>query len=225
MKAAIKYIVGTTWQPLLIKYLSKTRTYHYKDIHLQIPSSVFHPGFFFSTHLLLKQIKGLPLKNKMFLEPGAGSGLLSIYAAKQGAIVTATDINPLAVECLKQNASQNHVEIDVIASDLFDRVPSQKFDVIIINPPYYKKTPASFAEYAWNCGENGEYFQKLFYRLHDYVHMQTKTLMILCDGCDIAMVRSIANQNGFVMKTIYAKQNMIENNYIFSIEEKKNEPF
>ena len=161
----------------------------------------------------------------MFLEPGAGSGLLSIYAAKQGAIVTATDINPLAVECIKQNALQNQADIDVIESDLFDNIPPQKFDVIVINPPYYKKAPASFAEYAWNCGENGEYFQKLFYRLHDYRHTQTKTLMILCDGCDITMVRSIANQNGFVMKTIYYKQNMLENNYIFDIEVKKNESF
>src|SRR5215472_14863239 len=135
MKAAIKYIVGTTWQPLLIKYLSKTRTYHYKDIHLQIPSSVFHPGFFFSTHLLLKQIKDLSLKNKMFLEPGAGSGLLSIYAAKQGAIVTATDINPLAVECIKKNAFQNHVDVDLNKSYLFHNIPPEKFDIILIKPP------------------------------------------------------------------------------------------
>ncbi|HEY1871631.1 MAG TPA: HemK2/MTQ2 family protein methyltransferase [Chitinophagaceae bacterium] len=221
MKATIKYIVGTTWQPLLIKYLSKTRTYHYKDIRLQIPSSVFHPGFFFSTHLLLKQIKDLSLKNKMFLEPGAGSGLLSIYAAKQGANVTATDINPLAVECIKQNALQNNAEIDVIESDLFNNIPPQKFDVIVINPPYYKKTPESFADYAWNCGANGEYFQKLFYRLNDYIHAETKILMVLCDGCDIAMVRSIADENDFDMKTIFIKQNMIENNFIFSIESKQ----
>lgn len=218
MKTAIKYIVGTTWQPLLIKYLSKTRTYHYKDIHLQIPSSVFHPGFFFSTHLLLKQIKDLSLKNKMFLEPGAGSGFLSIYAAKQGAIVTATDINPAAVECIRQNALQNNVEIDAIESDLFDNILPQKFDVIVINPPYYKKEPASLADYAWNCGKNGEYFQRLFYRLNNYIHAGTKVLMVLCDGCDMAMVRSIADENGFDMKTIFFKQNMIENNFIFSIE-------
>src|SRR5439155_17358143 len=110
MRNPIKYIVGSTWQPLLVKYLSKTRTYHYKDIYLQIPASVFHPGFFFSTHLLLKQIRKIPLKGKKFLEPGAGSGLLSIYAAKQGAEVTATDINPIAVKCLQENCSLNNVQ-------------------------------------------------------------------------------------------------------------------
>jgi len=222
MKAAIKYIVGTTWQPLLVKYLSKTRTYHYKNIRLRIPASVFHPGFFFSTHLLLKQLKSLPLKNKRFLEPGAGSGLLSIYAAQQGSSVTATDINPLAVECIRQNSLVNNVSIHVFESDLFDKIPRQVFDVIVINPPYYKKEPASFADYAWNCGEHGEYFQKLFSQLPNYIDGDTKTLMILCDGCDIDMVKSLAGENGFWMEAIFTRQNVLEKNFIYEVQINKN---
>jgi release factor glutamine methyltransferase len=41
-----------------------------------------------------------PLKNKHVLELGAGSGLIAIKAAKEGALVTATDINPVAIEYL-----------------------------------------------------------------------------------------------------------------------------
>src|SRR6476659_2386261 len=183
LSTTAKYIVGSTWQPLLRKYLSKTRRYRYKNIRLQIPSSVFHPGFFFSTHILLDQIKQGPLQNKKLLEPGAGSGLISIYVAQKGAIVTATDINPVAVECLKENTRQNNVEIDIIRSDLFDEVPPQLFDVIVINPPYYKKDPESYADYAWSCGSNGEYFEKLFTQLGNYIHTETRILMVLCDGC------------------------------------------
>ncbi|MFI5187886.1 MAG: HemK2/MTQ2 family protein methyltransferase [Chitinophagales bacterium] len=218
MRNTIKYIVGSTWQPLLIKYLSKTRTYQYKDIHLQIPVSIFHPGFFFSTHLLLKQIRNLSLKNKKILEPGAGSGLISIYAAKQGAKVTATDINPFAVECIQQNSLQNNVQLDIIESDLFDAIPLQTFDIIVINPPYYRKEQRSPADYAWNCGENGEYFQKLFSQLKNYIHPDTKILMVLCDGCDIDMVKSIAYENKFTMQTIFIKQNILEKNFIYTIE-------
>ncbi len=218
MKTTIKYIVGATWQPLLRKYLSKNRIYHYKNIRLQVPSSVFHPGFFYSTHLLLNQIKNWPLKNKKLLEPGAGSGLISIYAAQHGAIVTATDINPVAVECLKENSRKNNVRINIIKSDLFDEVPLQDFDLIIINPPYYKKEPESNADYAWNCGTNGEYFKKLFSQLKNYIHGKTKILMVLCDGCDIDMVRSIAGENGYTMQIILVKKNMIEKNFIYSIE-------
>jgi release factor glutamine methyltransferase len=218
LKTTIKYIVGATWQPLLRKYLSKTRTYHYKNIRLQVPSSVFHPGFFFSTHLLLNQLQKISLKNKKLLEPGAGSGLISVYAAQHGALVTATDINPVAVACLKENSEKNKVQINIIESDLFDEVPSQFFDIIVINPPYYKKEPESYIDYAWNCGENGEYFQKLFSQLQTYIHPETKILMVLCDGCDVDMVKSMANENGYAMQTILAKKNMIEKNFIYSIE-------
>jgi release factor glutamine methyltransferase len=218
LKTTIKYIVGATWQPLLRKYLSKTRTYHYKNIRLQVPSSVFHPGFFFSTHLLLNQLQKISLKNKKLLEPGAGSGLISVYAAQHGALVTATDINPVAVACLKENSEKNKVHINIIESDLFDEVPSQFFDIIVINPPYYKKEPESYIDYAWNCGENGEYFQKLFSQLQTYIHPETKILMVLCDGCDVDMVKSMANENGYAMQTILAKKNMIEKNFIYSIE-------
>jgi release factor glutamine methyltransferase len=221
MRNTIKYIVGSTWQPLLVKYLSRTRTYTYKDIRLQIPASVFHPGFFFSTHLLLKQIKTLPLKEKRFLEPGAGSGLLSIYAAQQGAMVTASDINPAAIKALKKNSYENNTEINIVESDLFDEIPAQLFDVIAINPPYYKKKPGSYADYAWNCGPHGEYFLKLFRQLKNYVHAETKTLMVLCDACDIGMVRSLAEENEFAMQTVFSKQNVLEKNFIYQIGAKQ----
>jgi len=218
LSTAVKYIVGSTWQPLLRKYLSKKRRYRYKNIRLQVPSSVFHPGFFFSTHLLLDQIQGWSLKNKKLLEPGAGSGLISIYAAQKGAIVTATDINPIAVECLRENSRENNVQIDILRSDVFDEIPPQLFDIIVINPPYYKKDPESYSDYAWNCGSNGEYFEKLFNQLRGYTHSETKILMVLCDGCDMEMIKEMASQNGYRMVLVFSKRNMIERNFIYSIE-------
>jgi release factor glutamine methyltransferase len=221
LSTAVKYIVGATWQPLLRKYLSKTRGYRYQNIRLQVPSSVFHPGFFFSTHLLLDQLKKIPLQNRKLLEPGAGSGLISIYAAQKGAAVTATDINPAAIECLEENSRNNNVRINIIQSDLFDDIAPQKFDIIVINPPYYKKDPTSHADFAWNCGSNGEYFKKLFGQLKNYIHPETKMWMVLCDGCDLDMVQSMAEENGFEMHIVLAKKNMIEKNFIYNIELRK----
>jgi release factor glutamine methyltransferase len=221
MKTAIKYIVGTTWQPLLKKYLAKTRSYSYRNIRLQIPASVFHPGFFFSTHLLLDQIKKFPLENKKLLEPGAGSGLISIYAALRGARATATDINPTAVKFLYHNSEANHVRLSVIESNLFERLRPQAFDIIAINPPYYKRKPQSFDDYAWFCGENGEYFEQLFAGLKNYMHSETMALMVLCDGCDIKMVQRLAEDNGYGMQAIHTKKNMLETNFIYRIQLRK----
>src|SRR5690242_9706920 len=116
MKEVLKHIVSRTYKPLVVKYLSKTRVYKYGDIRLEVPPQVFHPGFFFSTKLLLNYVKEFALKDKTFLEPGCGSGLISIYAAKKGATVTATDINPVAIECIRKNSLQNNVELTIIQS-------------------------------------------------------------------------------------------------------------
>src|SRR5689334_9483774 len=118
MRGLVKYIMATTYKPLLVKYLSKTRTYSYKGITLEIPPQVFHPGFFFSTKLLLRYIEKDRFQQRSFLELGAGSGLLSIYAATRGAVVTATDINPVAIECIRKNAIANRTKIELIHSDL-----------------------------------------------------------------------------------------------------------
>jgi release factor glutamine methyltransferase len=218
LKQTFKYLTTRLYKPLLVKYLSATRTYTYKGIRLMIPPAVFHPGFFFSTRLLLRSVAMLPLKNKRLLEPGAGSGLIALFAARQGAIVTATDINPVAVQFLETNRRQNRLPLTIITSDLFTHIPRQVFDIIAINPPYYKKQPRTAAEYAWYCGEHGEYFQHLFGGLHHYIHHRSEVLMVLCDGCDIDMIRNIAGQHGFCLTCIQTKKNWIEVNYIFKIE-------
>ena len=218
MKTALKHIVAHTYKPWLEKYLSKIRTYNYEDIKLEIPPQVFHPGFFFSTQLLLNSIKRLPLKGRSFLEPGCGSGLISIYAAKKGANVTATDINPIAIEFLNKNAEQNEVGLEVIQSDLFTNIPKQQFDIIAINPPYYKKKPESAKEYAWYCGENGEYFLSLFEGLNDYVHPASEIFMVLFDGCDLEMIENMASENGFNLLCVHTRKNWLEKNFIYKIE-------
>ncbi len=191
--------------------------YRYEDITLQIPPQVFHPGFFFSTRLLLNHIKQLPLEGRTFLEPGCGSGLISMYAAKKNAVVTATDINPVAIEFIKKNSKLNGVELTIIYSDLFKAIPEKQFDIIAINPPYYKKQPRTASDYAWFCGENGEYFTKLFDGLHHYMHNDSTVLMVLFEGCDLEMIENIAAENGFDLHCVLTRKNLLEKNFIFKI--------
>lgn len=205
---------------MLVKYLSKTRIYKYEDIKLEIAPEVFHPGFFFSTQLLLNYIKQLPLKGKRFLEPGCGSGLISIYAAKKGAIVTSSDINPIAIEFLEKNSQNNNTKLTIIESDLFKNIPEQTFDIIAINPPYYKKNPQTAKDHAWYCGENGEYFSKLFKGLVRYINSSSQVIMVTFEGCDMKMIERLAEENGFYLDCILGKQNLLEKNFIYSIKRK-----
>jgi release factor glutamine methyltransferase len=218
MRQTIKHITTRLYKPLLVKYLSATRTYTYKGIRLVIPPAVFHPGFFFSTRLLLRYITKLPLKNRTFLELGAGSGLIAMYAAREGAQVTASDINPVAIHSLEMNSRSNRIPLTVITSDLFANIPGQTFDMIAINPPYYKKQPQTPAQYAWYCGEQGEYFQQLFSSLQPYMHAQSIVLMVLSDGCDMEMIFGMALNNGFKLNCVFETRNWLEVNYVFRVE-------
>ncbi|HEX2684591.1 MAG TPA: methyltransferase [Ferruginibacter sp.] len=217
MNTVIKHIVARTYKPLLVRYLSKTRSYRYKDIMLEIPPGVFHPGFFFSTQLLLQYISNMPLNAKHFLELGCGSGLISLVAAKNGAIVTASDINPLAIDSLKNNSRQNKIKLEIIGSDLFENLTG-KYDVIAINPPYYKQDPVTYGDHAWFCGSHGEYFSRLFASLDKHIHNDSEVLMVLFDGCDLEMIKDFAITNHFRLNCVYSKQNMLEKNFIYKIE-------
>jgi release factor glutamine methyltransferase len=218
MQTLIRYIVANTYKPLLVKYLSRNRQYTSNGITVQVPPEVFHPGFFFSTKLLLRAILKIPIRNRSFLELGAGSGFIAMQADKQGAIATASDINPVAIEYLQKNKLHNKSSIRIIQSDLFKAIPLEAFDIIAINPPYYKKDPRSPAGYAWYCGKKCEFFERLFDDIGNYMHAETKVLMILCDGCDIDMIRSMSASKGFSMTCIEQSRNLVERNYIFSIK-------
>ena len=217
MRKALKHIIAYTYRPVLARYLTKKRIYRYKNIILEIPPGVFHPGFFFSTQLLLQCIAGFTLQGVKILELGAGSGLISIFAAKKGAKVTATDINPVAVEFLKKNCEKNRVEFEIIQSDLFGDIPSQQFHIIAINPPFYKKKQETINDFAWYCGENGEYFQKLFNGLRGYIYHNSIVLMVLSEECDINMIERIASGKGFALQKIITKKAIWEYLYIYKV--------
>ena len=218
MNTTLKNIIGRTYKPWLEKYLAKTRQYKYKGVKLNIAPEVFHPGFFFTTEILLQFIDRLDLHQKKLLELGCGSGLISIMAAKKDAVVTATDINSIAVEFLIKNSSQNKVSLKIIRSDLFQEIPPQLFDIIVINPPYYKKQPVTEKDHAWFCGENGEYFSRMFGTISNFIHADTMILMVLSNGCDMEMIQSMAIQNGFRLNCVHSRRNMMEKNSIFKIE-------
>jgi release factor glutamine methyltransferase len=210
-------VAAHVYRPWLEKYLSKERTYTFKGIRLRIPPGVFHPGFFFSSKYLLRFLAEQPLKDRSFLELGAGSGLISLFAARQGAIVTATDINPAAVSCLKRNRALNALPMEILHSDLYAAIPRQVFDIVAVNPPYYRKQPANDAERAWYCGPDGEYFDAFFSGLGYYIHDRSDVWMVLCEGCDLEMIRTMAARYGWALELVRSRRNLIERDYIFRI--------
>ncbi len=216
----LRLFTAAVIKPPLSIYLRFPHSYRFKDIRLRIAPGVFHPGFFFSTRFLLEYLEKIDLKDKTLLEPGAGSGLISIRAAKRGAKVTATDISRTAVNHLKENAAKNRVKIRVLLSDLFERVPAESYDIIVINPPYYPGIPKNEADYAWYRGENFEYFRKLFAGLKPYLHPDTLALMSLSDDVEIGRIASIAAGNGYRLTLAAEKKFWWERQFVFRISDR-----
>lgn len=217
MKKALQFMTGHFYRPMLVRYLARERTYTYKGIRVDVPPGVFHPGFFFSTKFLLHYLERQPLQGRSFLELGAGSGLISLFATGKGAIVTATDINPLSISCLQKNRSLNNASFEIIHSDLYARIPRQPFDILAVNPPYYRKAPANDIERAWYCGAEGEYFDAFFSGLGGYIHNRSDIWMVLCEGCDLEMISSLAARYGWALSIVASRRNFLEMDYIFRI--------
>jgi release factor glutamine methyltransferase len=205
--------LGITW------YLSKPRDFSYKNISVTVLPNVFHPGFFHSTKMLLRFLLLQDIHKKDLLELGCGSGIISVMAAKKGAIVTASDINTHAVTNVILNAQKNHVEINAIHSDLYEQLPEKRWDWIIINPPYYPSDPANEAEYAWYCGQEYQYFENLFRNLSAHIHADSQVVMILSEVCDLEKIFSIADRYHFFFEKIAEKKVWVDGkNYLYQIK-------
>ena len=129
------------------------------------------------------------------LEIGAGSGIISIYFASLGKIVTATDISEDAIKLIKHNAEKNNVRINVIESDLFENV-NGKYNTIIFNPPYL---PVEGESPQWSGGSDG--FKVISRFLNDawkYLEKHGNIYIVLSDLTDInLLIKNYNNRYNF----------------------------
>ncbi len=201
-------------------YYKKPRSYTYNGITTIVHPDVFPPHLTLSTKILLDYISEIDLSKKTFLELGCGSGIISLYASQKGANVTASDINTTALEYLTKASQTNHLPVNCVHSDLFENITEKQFDYILINPPYYPKSPENIKQQAWFCGKDFEYFESLFTQLPTHLSSKNTTYMILSEDCELEKIKSIALKNNTIMELIYETKKMGEKNFIFSIYQK-----
>lgn len=116
------------------------------DIKYSVPLSVWAPTYYAEKFGAF--IVGQPLSGRNVLDVGCGSGVLAILAAKLGANVTATDLNPDAIENTLHNAKLNDVVLNSYLSDGLEEVLSRNelFDLIVCNSPSIPEVGAPPAE-------------------------------------------------------------------------------
>lgn len=201
------YLLPKKCQPLIYKviqwYYRKPRIISKRGLSFWLLPSVFHPSLYLSTDILLDYILTQHIESASILELGCGNGFISLFLAKyQNVQMYASDINAIAVEGLRQNAQQQQVNISIYHSDLFNNIPREAFDYILINPPYFQKKIAATHEAAFYAGAQLEYFQKGFQQLQFYLKQGTIVIMILSENVPLNKIKRIAEQYSSQLKEV-----------------------
>src|SRR5688572_27816077 len=81
------------------------------------PGQAFGTGEHATTQLCLAMLEEAIEAGDSVIDVGCGSGILSIAAAKLGAKVKATEIDPTAAQTAAENAARNGVSVEVLVCD------------------------------------------------------------------------------------------------------------
>jgi len=120
------------------------------------------------------------MERPKILDLCTGSGAIAISLKKYipSAQVYAVDISKKALEIAKKNAHRLEAEVKFIESNLFEKIKNEKFDIIVSNPPYIKKSDINYLsqevqkepQIALDGGYDGlDFYRKISYQAIDYL--------------------------------------------------------
>ena len=130
-KNPISYILG-------FKFFWKHKFYINKSVLIPRPES---------EHLVEQSLKYIPNGKSMnILDIGTGSGclIISLLRERHNSVATAIDISKDALKVAKINAKLHHLENKIKFFNIdIDKFNSNKYDLVISNPPYINKVDLS----------------------------------------------------------------------------------
>ncbi|HKI02451.1 MAG TPA: HemK2/MTQ2 family protein methyltransferase [Thermoanaerobaculia bacterium] len=143
-------------RPMLRRRLGRVVVEEIDGVALVVLPQVFNPVLFRTGEILARCVASSPFAaplsgESQALDVGTGSGAGAVFAARRGFRVTAVDLNPEAVRCVRVNALLNGLEdrIDGRQGDLFAPVAGERFDLVLFNPPFFRGSPRDRLDLAW----------------------------------------------------------------------------
>ncbi len=173
--------------------------FDYQGICYQIHPEVYEPAE--DTFLLAENLQ---IKRKdHVLEIGTGTGIIAILASKKCHTVTATDINPKAIDCALKNIIANKsFNIELKKGYLFEPVENEKFDLILFNTPYLPTSEDERVddelEAAWDGGTDGrKVIDQFLDNLNDHLKPGGRVQLVQSSLSDIEKTLQKLEKNGF----------------------------
>ena len=167
------------------------------------------------TEFLVEETLKIISKNekKRVLEIGIGSGciIISVLKERENCSAIGIDCCKKALKVAKMNAKLHHIEnrIKILKTDV-DNFNSDKYDLIISNPPYIDKHQLKYlgvSEYepskALNGGVNGfEMLKKVILKASQLLKINGKLIIEIGSNQKYKVINLLNSNNFFVNKTI-----------------------
>lgn len=119
---------------LPIQYLLGVQNFYGYDF--KVNRNVLIPRF--TTELLIDLAKDLSFNSILDMCTGTGCIGLTLKKEEPNARIVLSDISKKALKVAKQNAKKLLADVELIQSDVFEKI-NKKFDLITANPPYLTK--------------------------------------------------------------------------------------
>jgi methylase of polypeptide subunit release factors len=143
----------------------------------------------------------LPAAHDLAFDIGTGTGLLAIILAKRGVKqVIATDLNPRALACARDNIERLQLPaIAVQQADLFPTEPPLA-NLIVCNPPWLPAKPSSALEYAV-YDANSAMLRGFLQGVAQHLSPQGQVWLILSDLAEHLQLRSREDLLGWFVES------------------------
>jgi release factor glutamine methyltransferase len=154
------------------------------------------------------------------LDIGTGSGILAVAASLAGAgQIIAIDVNEAAVECARLNARRYGVlgQVTVRQSDMFDALREEKFDLVLVNPPYFRGEPTNMAYRAYMAGSELEWIRRFARGLPGVLNETGSALMVLGDAAGIDDILAVLREERLVARPAGRREYLAETVEVYEL--------
>lgn len=214
----MKYEIHNTTKPYLDQVRSHTEIYTTEilDKEIFVYPNVMSPKYDWSPRF---HVQNMPnQKGKDFLEVGCGSGVISLFAAMQGAKnIVSVDINKNAIENTKANFQKyDYQNTEVLESDVFSNVKG-KFDTINFAAPYHGNKPKDILEYGVSDPEYRAL--KLFLKnAKNFLKENGQIILGFSNTGDIDLLNTLFMENKLYVKSFKEEENDGWKAYLYILE-------
>lgn len=139
-----------------------------------------------------------PVAGKLAFDVGTGTGVLALVLARAGAHVVASDVEPRAVACARENVGRLGLadRVEVVEGDLF---PAGRAGLVVSNPPWLPDAARSPLERAiYDPG--GAFLERLVLGLPERLAPGGEAWLVISDLAELLGLRRAGHVEGLAAR-------------------------